>query len=114
MQLQDTEGDAAEDAMTAFELLGELAGRGFTLTNREGALVVTPASKLKGDDRDALKRHKAALLAVLALDGRFPPRFFWMYRRGKKLIHHMGEGENIPQQGVTLYTWEGAPAWFRT
>lgn len=58
--------------MTASSLMASLTGRGVILSADGGRLSVdAPAGVLTEDDRDALRRHKAAILAIL--DGAPPP-----------------------------------------
>ncbi len=97
--------------MTAMDLLTNLTGREFTIAARDGSIVVAPASGLTASDRDALRHHKPALLALLKRE-KPPPAFFWMYPEGKNAAHHMGEGGSVPLI-ADLYTWEGAGSWFR-
>lgn len=52
--------------MTPTALLASLRASGFTLRPEGGLLLVSPASRLTGDQRAALIAHKPALLALLA------------------------------------------------
>lgn len=51
---------------TAPELLADLAQRGFSLRTVAGKIVVTPASRLTPEDRDAIGNCRADLLAILS------------------------------------------------
>jgi hypothetical protein len=52
--------------VTAGELAAALGARGLRLHDDDGQLVaVSPRSKLTDDDREALRAHKAALLALV-------------------------------------------------
>ncbi|HKI36280.1 MAG TPA: hypothetical protein VKA46_30765 [Gemmataceae bacterium] len=57
--------------MTTTELLAELACQGFSLTPDGDGIRVTPASRLTAELREAIKTHKAELLALL--EGREEP-----------------------------------------
>lgn len=48
-----------------YTLLRLLRDCGFTFEAEEAALVVRPASRLTPEMRDALRRHKVELLAIL-------------------------------------------------
>jgi hypothetical protein len=52
--------------VTATELLAELARQGFSLSIEGDGIRVRPASCLGGELRQAVRTHKAALLALLA------------------------------------------------
>ena len=51
--------------MTPLDVLAWLTGGGFTVTEREGRLWVSPGSLLSEDDRALVREHRDALLAYL-------------------------------------------------
>lgn len=51
--------------MTPHALLHDLLARGFTLQDRGGVLLVAPGRALSDADRDQVRRHREALLALL-------------------------------------------------
>ncbi len=51
--------------MTAAELIADLEARGAHVRERAGALAVSPAGVLQDAEREALRAHKAAVLALL-------------------------------------------------
>lgn len=58
---------------SASDLLSTLQAAGFTLTVRAGKLIVAPASLLTPELTEAIRQHKAGLLALLATDRPLSP-----------------------------------------
>lgn len=56
--------------MTTADLLDNLADRGFVLTHSGDTLLVRPASQLTATDREAIAKHKPAILTYLIELGR--------------------------------------------
>jgi hypothetical protein len=52
--------------LTPQDLLADLAKRGFTVRAVAGAISVAPATALTPEDRDAIRRLRAGLLAILS------------------------------------------------
>lgn len=53
------------DAEAAGALLADLRARGFTVTRARSKVVVSPGNQMTEADRDAIRRHKTALLEVI-------------------------------------------------
>jgi hypothetical protein len=51
--------------MTAPDLLATLRCSGFTVRSADGKLLVSPASRLTADERQAIAEHREGLLALL-------------------------------------------------
>ena len=87
------------------DLLARLRAKGFELRTEGERLIVSPASKLYEEDRDAIRLHKPALL--LLLSGRGP---------GGARLYFQPDPERERKRGKPVaprrYTWEGAPEWF--
>ena len=58
---------------TPLDLLDNLQSAGFTLTVRDGKLIVAPASKLTPELTDAIREHKAGLLSLVLMDRPLSP-----------------------------------------
>jgi|SRR5262245_60752430 len=54
--------------MTATILLSDLQSRGFVLSSVEDGVLVKPSKHLTDEDRQAIRDHKAELLALLRSD----------------------------------------------
>jgi hypothetical protein len=53
-------------SLTALRFLWELEERRFAIREDDPHLVSTPGSKLTGDDRDAVRRYRDDLIALVA------------------------------------------------
>ena len=56
-----------------FGLLDNLQSAGFTLAVRDGKLIVAPASRLTPELTEAIREHKAGLLALVLMDRPLSP-----------------------------------------
>jgi TubC N-terminal docking domain len=77
--------------VTAAELLADLTCQGFRLTREDDGISVRPASRLTGELRQAIRTHRPALLALLAVPARTAPVFCWDQAEAERLLAQMGE-----------------------
>jgi len=67
-------------SVIARDLLDDLTRRGFALRAVAGSLSIVPASKLTADDRQAVRQHRADLLALV------PPVELWNLAEAIRLM----------------------------
>jgi hypothetical protein len=72
--------------VTAADLLTDLTRQGFRLTPEGDSIRVTPASRLTGELRHAIRAHKSALLALLAAPGRVASACTWDQAEAERLL----------------------------
>ena len=63
--------------MSPYELLASLRTAEFALCVYDGKLFVSPHSKLSSDQKEAIRSHKDALVAILATEGKDAPFCPW-------------------------------------
>jgi hypothetical protein len=102
--------------VTATGLLADLARQGFNLTPDGGGIRVTPASRLTGELRQAIRAHKAALLDLLSCRKDPAPPFAWDQAEAELLLAQLREAlarvegavaacKAPAVRAVTLRTW---------
>jgi hypothetical protein len=102
--------------MTAVDLIDDLISRGVRFEVTKGRLRVNaPAGALGDSDREALARHKPALLELLTL----PPVVLPFARppaptppRGATLYYQNDKGQPCQAEHAYMWTWAGGPTWY--
>lgn len=88
--------------MTAAELLADLAHQGFTLALERNGIRVMPASRLTEELRQALRKHKPALFALLAERQPRPSALVWDQAEASRLLAELRvEVERINRKEFT-------------
>ena len=102
--------------MTTSDLLADLTRQGFTFAPDGDGIRVTPASRLTAEQREAIRAHKPALLALLAAPLRPAPAFLWDQAEAERLLADLREalarieaavaaGKAPPVRLAVLRTW---------
>jgi hypothetical protein len=89
--------------MTAAKLLADLTRQGFNLTPEGDGIGVRPASRLTGQQREAIRAHKPALLTLLAAP-RPTPAFAWDQAEAERLLAQLREVLSRVERAVAAGT----------
>jgi hypothetical protein len=102
--------------VTPAELLADLDRQGFTLAPEGDGIRVTPASRLTGELRHAIRAHRPALLGLLATAQVPAPAFAWDQAEADRLLADLrgrlarveaavAAGEAPAVRAAALRTW---------